>query len=356
MSSLFIRSGWTVRGGITVVCLLLAGCSSRRDQPGSESPVGASVRSVPVEVAVAATKHLTVTKSYSGTLEGEEQANIVARLPERITAIHARVGEQVRAGQVMVALDKSGTSSQYFQAEANFKNAEKTLQRMRSLYAEGAVALQTLDGAQTAYDVARANFDAARGAVELTTPIGGVVTAVNASVGDLASPGIVLATIARIDRLKITFSMNETDVGSVAPGQAVVVYSENLPGEKAGGRIVQLSKSADVRSRSFEIKALFPNSSRRWFKPGMFARVSLDISPRDKALVVPNTALQTDGITTRVFRVRNGLAYERRVTVGVTDGERSVILAGLDDGDSVATVGVNNLKDSLGVRVVPDAK
>ena len=103
-----------------------------------------------------------VTRTFSGPLEGGEQANIVARLSERVTSVKIRVGEAVRAGQLILSLDRSGPSSQYIQAEANFKNAERTLERMKSLYSEGAVSQQTVDGAQTAFDVAKANFDAAR--------------------------------------------------------------------------------------------------------------------------------------------------------------------------------------------------
>ena len=143
--------------------LVLDGCGpseKERLRAEGEDPEGRHI--VPVEVARAERKTLAVTNSYSGTLEGEEQANIVAKVSERITAIHVRVGQAVRAGEVMISLDKSGASSQYYQAEANFKNAEKTLARMKSLYAEGAISLQTLDGVQTAFDVAEANFASAR--------------------------------------------------------------------------------------------------------------------------------------------------------------------------------------------------
>jgi RND family efflux transporter MFP subunit len=222
---------------------------------------------------------------------------------------------------------------------------------MKSLYAEGAVALQSLDGAQTAYDVAKANFDAARGAVDLTTPIAGVVTAVNVSLGDLTTPGEVLVTAANIDRMKVTISLNENDVTNVALGQEAVIYSEARPEAKVRGKIIQLSKSADVRSRSFEVKALFPNTADRWFKPGMFVKVTLNVSPPGTQIAVPSAAVQTDGVSSRVFVIRAGRAYQVSVDAGVTDGERTAILRGLAENDTVATVGVSNLRDSSLVTV-----
>jgi membrane fusion protein (multidrug efflux system) len=329
--------------GTTIVCALVAGCGPGKNDPAQ---IASAVFTVPIEVAPVHKGLLSVARTYSASLEGEDQANIVPKLAERVAAVHVHVGTAVPAGQQIITLDKAGASSQYFQAEAGFKNAEKTLERMKSLYAEGAISQQTLDGTQTAYDVARANFTAAKSMVELTTPIGGVVTAVNANVGDLATPGIALATVAHIDRMKAIFNLNETDVTSMAIGQKVTLSSEARPELRVSGSILQISRSADVRSRSFEVKALFTNTPDRWFRPGMFAKVQIQISSNQEVLIVPNTAIQTDGITSRVFVVREGRAYQRMVQVGTTDGERTGILQGIEAGDTVATVGVNNLRDS----------
>ena len=217
------------------IALLAGGCGPGRDD-SPKAGTGVAPQIVAVETALASRAPLVVTRVYTGSLEGEEQANVVAKISERVTAIRVAVGTRVRSGQEIIGLDRGGTSSQYFQAEAGFRNAGKSLERMKSLYAEGAVALQSLDGAQTAYDVARANFDAARSAVDLTTPIAGVVTAVNVSLGDLTVPGEVLATVANIDRMKVTISLNENDVTNVVLGQEAVIYSEARPDAKVGGR------------------------------------------------------------------------------------------------------------------------
>lgn len=222
---------------------------------------------------------------------------------------------------------------------------------MKSLYAEGAVSMQTLDGVQTQYDVAKANYIAARGVVELTTPIGGVVTAVNVNIGDLTAPGVSLATVARIDRMKAIFNLNESDVASLAIGQKVAITSEARPDLTVQGTITQISRSADVRSRSFEVKAMFTNTADRWFRPGMFAKVRTRIGSGAGTLIIPNVAVQTDGITSKVFVVVNGRAHQRIVETGMTDGERTVILKGLSPADTVATVGIANVRDSSYVIV-----
>jgi RND family efflux transporter MFP subunit len=332
---------------------LAMGCgSSKKEEPKNAPGVDTGSRVVPIEIGVAERKNLSVMKTVSGSLEGEEQANIVAKISERIMSINVHVGDAVQIGQVTIILDKGGASSQYYQAEANFKNADKNLQRMKSLYEEGALSLQALDGIQTQYDIAKANFDGARSSVELTTPISGIVTAVNVSIGDLSSPGAVLVTVAKINRMKVIFNLNESDAVNLGLGQKIKVYSESRPDTKVDGQLSQLSKSADVQSRSFEIKALFPNTADKWFKPGMFCKVDIQISARSNSLLIPNNAIQTDGVTDKVYIIRNGKAFVQVVQLGVTDGTSTEIIKGLSERDTVGTVGINNLKEGSPVNIV----
>ena len=333
---------------------LIGGCGKGEKQAEAKTAnSGAEV--VPVETARAERQALAVTKSYTGSLEGEAQANIVAKISERVTAVYGSIGQSVQKGRTVIALDKSGTTSQYFQAEANYKNAEKNLERMKALLAEGAISQQLLDGTQTAFDIARANFEAARSAVELVSPISGVITALNVSLGDLSQPGVVLATVADIHRMKVIFSINETDVMQIATGQSVEIWSESGPEGRVQGKIVQISRSADVRSRSFEIKALFPNTADQWYRPGMFCKVAMTISPRNAALVVPAAAILSDGLTSKVYKVAGGRAIPQPVLTGISDGSRVEIIQGLQDQELVVTTGATNLRDSSLVRIIPAA-
>jgi membrane fusion protein (multidrug efflux system) len=329
----------------SVILCAWAGCGLPKTDPAREASDKMKL-SVPVEIAGVQKGILTVDRTYSASLEGEEQAHIVPKISERVAGVHVRVGQTVPANQLIVSLDKSGASSQYYQAEAAYRNAEKSLERMKSLYAEGAVSLQSLDGTQTAYDVAHANFVAARSMVQLTTPISGVVTAVNVTIGDLAMPGATVATVAKIDRIKAIFSLNEVDVTAVRVGQEVEVVSDARPDLTVRGTIVEVSRSADVRSRSFEVRALVANTRDRWFRSGMFATVRLRISSQAEVLHVPAVAIQTDGITSRVFVVKGGRAFQRAVKTGISDGAQTAILEGILPTDSVATLGINNLRDS----------
>jgi RND family efflux transporter MFP subunit len=326
---------------------LSVGCKGKATADLNNKPV----RTVPVEVIIVQRENLAVTKTYSGSLEGEEQANLVARIPERVTAIRSQVGDRVSQDQVFINLDKSGSSSQYFQAEANFNNADKTLTRMKSLFSEGAISQQALDGSQTAFDIAKANFKSARDAVELSSPISGIVTAINVTVGDLANAGAVLATVAKNDRMKVIFNLNETDVSDLAIGQKVQVTADSRPDVVAEGTISQFFKSADTRSRSFEVRAMFPNTKDHWFRPGMYVKVNYERAPRMNVLTVPTAAIQSVGDMQKVFVVRHGRAYAATVTLGVASDAKTEIVSGLAERDTVVVVGASDLQDSTFVSV-----
>ncbi len=339
-----VYSTSTLFVNILLACILVAGCGKPQGEQKQQSANSAAT--IPVDVAVAHQQTLFVTKQFSGTLEGEEQANIVPKISERITTLNIHVGESVKAGQILAELDKNGATSQFYQAQAAFDNAEKTFERMKALYDEGAISLQSLDGTQTAYEVAKANFEGARSSVELSTPIPGVVTAVNVNIGDLTTPGEVLMTVAKINRMKVNFDVNENELSNLSIGHGIQVYSEDRPGTKVDGEITQLSKSADIRSRSFQLKATFNNTPDNWFRPGMFCRVNVLISSQAGTLAIPNTAVLSDGITSRVFVVRNGRSFQQIVRVGVTDGKNTEIFGGLDYGDTVVTTGSTTARDS----------
>ncbi|RPI61905.1 MAG: efflux RND transporter periplasmic adaptor subunit [Ignavibacteriales bacterium] len=306
---------------------------------------------VSVEAQTVEVKELALSKTFSGSLEGEEQANIVAKIPERIMKVNVRVGEYVRTGSVLFELDKGGASSQFYQAQASFLNAQKNFERMQNLLKEGAVSQQSFDGTQTLYEVAKANFDAARSTVEITSPIAGVVTALNVTIGDLANPQMPMATIANIGSMKAKFNVGESDVPSFFVGQSVQVYSEMNPDVIQTGKIFQLSNSANVQSRTFEMQAMFTNTKDRWFKPGMFCRVNVNMQTKKDALVIPFASIVKNSSGDGVYLINEDKAYLKQIKTGITDGKTIEVVSGLKAGDKIVTLGMNNLKDGTVVVI-----
>ena len=309
------------------------------------------IDTVAVQVADVSLRDLKLEKTFTGTLEGEEQANIVSKIPERITKINVRVGDEIQQGQVVILLDKSGASSQYFQAKAGFQNAEKDLARMKSLYKEGAISQQLLDGTQTSYEIAKANYEAAKSSVELTSPINGIITAINLNVGDLAQPGMVLITVASINKMKILFDVGELDIPNFAIGQNADIFSDLNPEIKRKGKISQISKSANIQSRSFELKAIFTNTKNKWFKPGMFCKINVELVKRKNAITVPSSSIISNGSSNSVYIINDRHAHLKNIKLGISNGNFTEIIGGLKGNEKVVTLGMNSLREGSIVHI-----
>lgn len=332
---------------IIIFGFYIGGCGNKGNNTNNVN----SVNAIPIKVEVIKKKDFQIKRDFTGTLEGEEQANIVAKIQEKITAIRVRVGDRVKPGDIILTLDKAGASSQYYQAKASLDNATQNLDRMKALYGEGAIAKQMLDGAQTAYDISKANFYAAKSVVELESPIAGIVTSIDGNLGDLTLQGRVIVTVASIEKMKIVFSVNEIEQPNFEVGQSAEIFSELRQDLVQKGKISQVSKSADIQSRSFEVKAIFPNTNDRWFKPGMFCRVNIQMNSKKGAIVVPNNAIVIQENRKGVYVIENSRATFRAIETGSTNGALTEILNGLKEGETIATIGMNNLKEGSKVSV-----
>lgn len=308
---------------------------------------------VGVKVFTVVSGNFNITKTFSGSVEGFEQANVTAKVPERIIELKVKVGSVVSKGQLLAVLDKSGASSQFYQAKASLENAEKDLERMKKLYEQGAISLQMLEGVQLRYDVAKANFDGAKDAVEIHAPISGTVTVLNVALGDNANPAMPMMVIANISRLKAIFNVGETDIPYFKNGQRVQVFSDNKPEMKINGVVSEITKSADVQSRTFQIKADFNNTADRFFNPGMFSKTEVNLM-KLQGLSVPFEAVINENGVTYVYVIKDNKSYRQNIVQGITDGKTVEVKEGLNAGDVVVTVGMNNLKEGKRVFIAKD--
>jgi RND family efflux transporter MFP subunit len=335
---------------VSALSLFSAGCKKEEEVKSRLSLSDNDTAAV--KIVAADIKDIQIVKTFSGTLEGKEQANVFSKVPERIVTLPIKVGSVVSKGALIIGLDKSGASSQYYQALAAFQNAEKDLERMKSLLKEGAISQQMLDGVQTQYNVAKANLAGAKNAVDLTAPISGVVTALNVKVGDIAQPGAVLVTIASSGSMKSVFNVGEADLTSIKNGQLCEIFSDLRPDLKLKGKITSVNTSADVTSRTFKIEAEFGNSSDKFFKPGMFSRNNLQLKNQKGTIVIPNEAIVFDNNRTIVYVVdAKNTAHQREVKTGISDGKMTEILSGLNKGEQVVSLGMNNLKEGKFVYI-----
>ncbi len=336
----------TIWGGaaITILFLSIWGCSGgNKNQASTQQSI-----SVKGELIVPTSKELT--KTFTGSLEGEKQADILAKISEAVEKIYVQEGENVKIDDIIISLDKSGPTSNYVQAYSVFKNSEKNYSKMKTLFDQGAISESQYDGARTDYEVAKANYDAAAQMVDLRSPIAGTVTAVDVSLGQYVSPGMKVATIAQIDKLRMKYGVSSVDIGyfKIDANVRVKVDAESLL--VGMGRVVSVARSADRVTRTFQVEVEMNNVAHQ-FKPGMFAKSDIIIERYDNIIVAPRTAVLNRSGRDQVFVYSGGKAVARVVERGADFGGPVQIKSGLQPGDTLITIGQDYAVDGGPVKL-----
>ena len=324
---------------LAITLLLISGCGKKTEKL-SEIPKVA-VQTAPVERA-----DLLVVRSYSGTLEGAKQSKIYAMIPERVVELPVSEGQYVKKGDPVIKLDKAGVNSRYNQASAAYQHSKDNFEKMQRLYQQQAISEMDFKGAKTAYEVAEADFNAARGAVELSSPIDGVVTEISVNLGQQAPLGVAIATVAATQKMRMTIYVISGEINLLKVGQDAKVMIES--GDPVTARITELASSADPETRLFRVEMEMENAGGI-LKPGMFARAQVVVADLRQVLAVDNNAVLFEEGVAKVYIVQNDTAFARSIEIGPGDGHKTQVISGVEEGQPVVITGKSNLRDGTPV-------
>lgn len=183
--------------------------------------------------------------------------------------------------------------------------------------------------------------------LELKAPIDGVITERNATVGELADKGRVIYTLSDPARLWAIAEVKERDIAAVKLGQAATFTTLAFPGEPFRGQVVLINNQVEGGARTVEVRIAVDNADGR-LKPGMFADVEIVTTILDNVLLIPETALQTEGGSQIVFVAQGGSKFEKRVVQqGLEQSGQVQILDGIKAGEQVVTEGSFILKSEM---------
>ena len=331
---------------LLAIVLIAEGCDGGKKTENA-------VQKVAVEVTPIGRGDITVTKTYSGTLEGARESKIYVSIPERIVELPVSEGQYVKKGQPIIMLDKLGVTSQYNQAFAYYQNSKDNYEKMKRLYEQQAISEMDFRGARTAFEVSEANFNAAKEAVELSSPIDGIVTDISVNLGQQAPLGVAIATVASTLKMRLTIFVGSTEISKLSVGkQAKVAVDSNEP---ITATITEHASSADPETRLFRVELEMANPDGI-LKPGMYARAHIVTDDLKQVLVVDNNALFAEEGITKAYIVENDSAFARSIEIGPSDGQKTQVLSGLTQGQLVITAGKSTLRDRTPVSIKGQGK
>jgi RND family efflux transporter MFP subunit len=292
-----------------------------------------------------------VLTEVTGTVRPVQRATLAPRIMGTITDFPVALGQNVKAGDLLVTLFAGEISARAAQAQSQLNLARRDLERERDLLTKGASTAEMVRNLEDRYAMAAAGLheaEAMLGYTEIRAPFDGVVTAKEAQAGDLASPGHSLLEVDGRGAFEVATGIPDSLADRLAIGAPLDIVAPET-GLTFAGRITELSAAADPTARTVAARIALPPGAV--VRSGQFVRVRVPGAPA-RALLVPSAAVSVLGQMERVFVAGNGDRVELRlVKTGVVRGDQVEILSGLDPGDRVIPAPPAGLRE--GQALVP---
>ncbi len=323
--------------------------SPSKENSSAAKPAVASA--LPVKGYVLNPRKLDNKVIASGTIAANEEVELRSEASGRITRILFSEGSTVKQGNLLVKINDNELQAQLQRTEYRRKLAEVREERQRKLLEQKAVSQEEYDNALNELNTLKAEIEITRAQIEKTevrAPFDGQIGLRYVSVGAFITPTTKIATIENIRPVKIDFSVPEKYAGVVRKGDKVLfrVQSEE---KKREGVVYAIEPKVDPATRTLPVRAIYPNSEGTVY-PGAFAEVELQLQEIDRAFMIPTEALVPELKGQSVFVAKNGKATSRKVEVGIRTDKDVQITSGLNEGDTVITTGILQLRSGMSVN------
>ncbi|MCC6988036.1 MAG: efflux RND transporter periplasmic adaptor subunit, partial [Acidobacteria bacterium] len=330
-----------------------------------------------VEVTKATKGDITAELNVVGNLIGAQTVDVVPRTAGRLVSMNVKLGDRVSRGQTLARIEDQEINEQVKQAEASFEVAQATIrqreadlkfsvvnfERSQNLFQRQLLPRQSLDDAEARQAASSAQLDLARaqlsqtqarldelriakGNTNIVSPVNGFVGKRNMDVGAWASQQSPVASVVDISSVRLVANVVEKDLRLVNAGDPARVTVDAFPGETFSGRIARVAPVLDPATRTAEIEIEVPNADFR-LKPGMYARMSVTIESRRDTTLVPKVAVVDYEGTRGVFTMNaDNKATFQPIEIGIEDGDRVEVRAGITGTDTVVTSGASALRNN----------
>lgn len=240
-------------------------------------------------------------------------------------------------------------------AAVAIKAIQVAMEAVKTAQAQVGITRANVGTAEAAYKTALTGVDAAKKAVSDTAiyaPFSGYVAERTADLGEYTNPNTPNAKIATIMRtavLRLKIDVPEQSIEKIAIGQGISAQVSAYPDRNFAGTVVRIAPSLNTTSRTLTVEAELGNPGGL-LKPGQFATVRITQSKPVPSIVIPASAVLSDGTVNLVYVIKDGVAEERLVQTGLLENNMIEIKQGLKEGEAVATSNLDKLGDGVIVR------
>lgn len=335
--------------GLGVILITGCGQNKKKQEQQTDNDLVVKVESLQ--------KHtLSNVLEYTANLEAWDKVDLAPASPGRIMSITVDVGDHVKAGQLLVQMDPT----QYNQARLQYAQLQVDYKRMDSLVKVGAVSRQQYDQIKTQYDVAKNNVEFLEKNVFLKAPFSGVVTDKYFEEGELFSGTptsrtgkAAIITLQQLNTLKAYVDVPERYYNVVKVNTPADIKVDAIGDKTFKGKVSKIFPTIDPASRTYRVEIKIDNPSEI-LRPGMYARVTLDMGTAE-ALAVPSIAvLKLQGTNNfYIFKIEDNIAKQVFVERGrIFENYTEIISPNIKEGDMIVVVGQDKLYDGAKIKLV----
>lgn len=352
-----------------LICFFLSlwGCLPQEETAAPEK------KPVPVTVKVVTPRDLPIQVEAMGRLKADREVTLSVEVSGKISKINADMGDRVRAGQVLVALDAKDYAlaltearAAYSSAKASFYAARSSFDRAKKLLPQRLVTPDAYEKSEAEYLCAKAALDRAVATVDMaarrlektsvTAPFDGHLAERYVEVGQTVGLGQYLGQpmvlLVDLEQMRAMVHLSEADYVHLDKNDPVSVTVDALPDRIFTGRVDKIGLKADARTNTFPAEILVDNPDYT-LKAGMTGRVRMTVYTLKKTVMIPQSAVLYREEGQEVFIIQDRTAVKRPVKLGRTEGGLIQVTEGLSPGDSLVTSGGQYLEAGDRVEIAP---
>ncbi len=343
----FGPSGVALTGLAMLLCCGLAACKKQ------EAPS-------PGRMTRVERRTLQSVITASGAIRPQVGANVKVgpRVSGLLKRLYVKVGDSVKAGQVLAELEHTDLDATVRDAQAAVNETKARLDldrsmlvRRKALEKDGVISPEDLDVASKNVSVDEASLASAesrlalaritQGYATVAAPISGTVTAISTQEGETVAASFsvpTFVTIVDLSRLQVEAYVDEVDIGRVKPGQSAVFTVDAAPSESFGGLVQAVVPQAMVRNNvvNYIVLLSIEKGRKKLLRPEMTASVSIETGERRESLVVPAGAVQYDAQGSAYVTVmEKGKLQKRTISCGAASGPEIPVKEGLAENEEV---------------------
>ncbi len=325
--------------------LLFSSCKSADADAKKEA---ATENIVNVRVETVTPTEFRENLQLTGSVIAGDDITVPAEEGGRVTEWVVARGAHVKKGQVIARLDDALLRAGFDAANAQYQLAELTATRQDKVFQEQGISEWQNKSFQYQRDAARAQTDLMKARLEkaqIKSPIAGILDYRFVDAGEMVGPGMPVARVVDISRLKVSAGVPERYAGGFRMGDNINFTIDALSGRTFHGRITFVGAAVSKDNRTIPVEIAVTDGGGL-LKPDMIANIQLTLSARSNVIAIKEDYVQqVDRETFIVFVAENGIARERKVKLGASSKGVVHILDGLAPGDELITLGFQNVAD-----------